>query len=91
MKAIVHSTGANTFFGKAADLVNKSEKRSHIHVVLKSIACFCIVFIFVGVVTELITQFAIRGKPCSGASPKQNAKAFIDELTLSFPPQNRIL
>jgi H+-transporting ATPase len=66
MKAIVHATGLSTFFGKAADLVNRSEKKSHIHLVLKSIAYFCIIFIAVGVVAELITQFAIRGKPCTG-------------------------
>ncbi len=68
MKAIVHATGLSTFFGKAADLVNRSEKKSHIHLVLKSIAYFCIIFIMVGVVAELITQFAIRGKPCTGVS-----------------------
>lgn len=66
MKAIVHATGLSTFFGKAADLVNRSEKKSHIHLVLKSIAYFCITFICIGVVAELITQFAIRGKPCTG-------------------------
>ncbi|ELR11003.1 plasmamembrane proton-efflux P-type ATPase [Acanthamoeba castellanii str. Neff] len=68
MKAIVHATGLSTFFGKAADLVNRSEKKSHIHLVLKSIAYFCIIFIMVGVVAELITQFAIRDKPCTGVS-----------------------
>lgn len=68
MKAIVHATGLNTFFGKAADLVNRSQKKSHIHLVLKSIAYFCITFIIIGVVAELITQFAIRGKPCTGTT-----------------------
>jgi H+-transporting ATPase len=65
MKAIVHGTGLNTFFGKAADLVNRSTKKSHIHLVLKSIGYFCICFIVVGVVTELIVQFGIRTKPCT--------------------------
>jgi H+-transporting ATPase len=67
MNAIVHATGTSTFFGKAADLVNKSTKKSHIHIVLKAIAYFCLTFIICGVVAELITEFGIRDKPCSGA------------------------
>jgi len=35
MKAVVHATGLNTFFGKAASLVQQSRKKSHIHLVLK--------------------------------------------------------
>lgn len=35
MHAVVHVTGANTFFGKAAKLVQQSQKKSHIGVVLK--------------------------------------------------------
>jgi H+-transporting ATPase len=66
MNAIVHATGTSTFFGKAADLVNKSTKKSHIHIVLKAIAYFCLAFIICGVVAELITEFGIRDKPCSG-------------------------
>jgi len=68
MNAIVHATGVNTFFGKAADLVNRSTKKSHIHFVLKSIAYFCLVFISIGVTAELITEFGIRGKPCTGTA-----------------------
>jgi H+-transporting ATPase len=66
MKAVVHATGLNTFFGKAASLVQQSRKKSHIHLVLKSIGYFCISFAIVGCIAELITQFAIRNKPCTG-------------------------
>jgi len=73
MNAIVHATGVNTFFGKAADLVNRSTKKSHIHFVLKSIAYFCLVFISIGVTAELITEFGIRGKPCTGVIDQECA------------------
>jgi H+-transporting ATPase len=66
MMAVVHATGLNTFFGKAAALVQSSHKKSHIHVILKAIGYFCILFVLAGCVAELITQFAIRGKPCTG-------------------------
>jgi H+-transporting ATPase len=66
MLAVVHATGVNTFFGKAASLVQSSKKKSHIHVILKAIGYFCILFVAAGCIAELITQFAIRGKSCTG-------------------------
>lgn len=35
MRAVVHATGPNTFFGKAAKLVQRAQKGSHIAVILK--------------------------------------------------------
>ncbi len=37
MTAVVHATGMNTFFGKAASLVETTQKRGHFHTVLTSI------------------------------------------------------
>lgn len=73
MMGVVHATGLNTFFGKAAALVQSSHKKSHIHVILKAIGYFCILFVAAGCIAELITQFAIRGKPCTGTPPPSSS------------------
>lgn len=66
-KALVYATGSKTFFGNAAKLISEAgDAESHIHVVLRSVAWFCISFIIVGVIIELCIQFGVRGKPCKG-------------------------
>ncbi len=35
MMAVVHATGMNTFYGSAAKTVAETQKKSHIHIVLK--------------------------------------------------------
>jgi len=66
-KALVYGTGTNTFFGNAAKLISEAgDHESHINVVLRAVAWFCISFILIGVILELIIQFGVRGKPCTG-------------------------
>jgi H+-transporting ATPase len=67
-KAVVHATGVHTFFGKAANLVQNSEKSGHFQTVLKAIGYFCISVIIVWVVIELIVQFGIRHNECVGVT-----------------------
>lgn len=66
-KALVYATGSHTFFGNAAKLIAEAgNSESHINVVLRSVAWFCITFIVIGVAIELAIQFGARGKPCKG-------------------------
>ena len=71
-KALVYGTGTNTFFGNAAKLISEAgDHESHINVVLRSVAWFCISFIVIGVIIELAIQFGARGKPCRGVAECQ--------------------
>eukprot|EP01088_Endostelium_zonatum_P010819 TRINITY_DN2443_c0_g1_i1.p1 TRINITY_DN2443_c0_g1~~TRINITY_DN2443_c0_g1_i1.p1 ORF type:complete len:1131 (+),score=360.04 TRINITY_DN2443_c0_g1_i1:260-3394(+) len=74
--ALVYATGTRTFFGKAVKLVSAASKKGHGHFqsILKKISFFCIAFIIVFVVAELIVQFAIRRKPCDGIDWQYNHK-----------------
>ena len=69
--AVVYATGAKTFFGKAAGLVQATEEQGHFQAVLKKIGYFCISFIIVWVAIELIVQFGVRQKPCLGVGEGQ--------------------
>lgn len=71
-KALVYGTGAHTFFGNAAKLISEAgDSESHINVVLRSVAWFCISFIVIGVAVELAIQFGARGKPCKAVNECQ--------------------
>ncbi|GAM17154.1 hypothetical protein SAMD00019534_003290 [Acytostelium subglobosum LB1] len=63
---VVTSTGVNTFFGRAANLVQETESHGHLQIVLRNIGVFCITFIVVWVIIELVVQFVARKAPCSG-------------------------
>jgi H+-transporting ATPase len=67
-KAIVHATGVNTFFGKAAALVEASENMGHFQSVLRKIGWFVISFIILFVILELAIEFGVRHATCSGTS-----------------------
>ncbi|KAH9713946.1 ATPase 10 plasma membrane-type [Citrus sinensis] len=50
----------HSFFGKAADLVDSTEVVGHFQQVLTSIGNFCICFITVGMILEIIVMFPIQ-------------------------------
>ncbi|KAK4791450.1 hypothetical protein SAY86_031863 [Trapa natans] len=60
IEAVVIATGLNTFFGKAAHLVDSTEVVGHFQKVLTSIGNFCICSIAVGMVLEIIVMFPIQ-------------------------------
>lgn len=71
-KALVYGTGSHTFFGNAAKLIAEAgDHESHINVVLRSVAWFCISAITIGVIIELSIQFGARGKPCKSVQECQ--------------------
>jgi len=51
---VVHSTGANTFFGRAASLVAETEEGGHLQEVLAAIGFFCIAYIIFWIVIVVI-------------------------------------
>lgn len=60
-EAIVISTGANTFFGRAAALVGQDDDSTgHLQKVLARIGLFCIVSIVIFVVLEIIILYAVH-------------------------------
>ncbi|KAL2327351.1 hypothetical protein Fmac_020778 [Flemingia macrophylla] len=60
IQAVVIATGVNTFFGKAAHLVDSTNNVGHFQMVLTSIGNFCICSIAVGMVIELIVMYPIQ-------------------------------
>ncbi|KAL9460650.1 hypothetical protein AB3S75_003783 [Citrus x aurantiifolia] len=60
IEAVVIATGVHSFFGKAADLVDSTEVVGHFQQVLTSIGNFCICFITVGMILEIIVMFPIQ-------------------------------
>nr|XP_043627822.1 ATPase 6, plasma membrane-type-like [Erigeron canadensis] len=60
IEAVVIATGINTFFGKAAHLVENTNQVGHFQQVLTAIGNFCICFIAVGLVIEAIVMFAFQ-------------------------------
>jgi len=66
IEMFVTKTGSNTFYGKAAKLIEESEEEGHFQKVLRSIGFFCISFIIVFVFIELMVDFVGRKKPCTG-------------------------
>ncbi|GAM19113.1 hypothetical protein SAMD00019534_022880 [Acytostelium subglobosum LB1] len=63
---VVTATGINTFFGRAANLVQETESHGHLQIVLRNIGLFCIIFIAIWVVVELLVQFIGRKAQCVG-------------------------
>uniref|UniRef100_A0A0D9VQD9 Plasma membrane ATPase n=1 Tax=Leersia perrieri TaxID=77586 RepID=A0A0D9VQD9_9ORYZ len=60
IEAVVIATGMNSFFGKAAHLVDSTEVVGHFQKVLTSIGNFCICSIAIGVIVEVIIMFPIQ-------------------------------
>ncbi|XP_077240858.1 ATPase 10, plasma membrane-type-like [Tasmannia lanceolata] len=60
IEAVVIATGVNSFFGKAAHLVDSTEVVGHFQQVLTAIGNFCICSIAVGMVLEIIVMFAVQ-------------------------------
>ncbi|KAK6911783.1 hypothetical protein RJ641_023876, partial [Dillenia turbinata] len=60
IEAVVIATGVNTFFGKAAHLVDSTEVIGHFQKVLTAIGNFCICSIAVGMILEIIVMFPIQ-------------------------------
>ncbi|KAK4267113.1 hypothetical protein QN277_023942 [Acacia crassicarpa] len=60
IEAVVIATGVQTFFGKAAHLVDSTEVVGHFQKVLTAIGNFCICSIAVGMVLEIIVMFPIQ-------------------------------
>ncbi|KAK9101664.1 hypothetical protein Scep_025094 [Stephania cephalantha] len=63
IEAVVIATGAYSFFGKAAHLVDSTEVVGHFQKVLTSIGNFCICSIAVGMILEIIVMFPIQHRP----------------------------
>eukprot|EP00122_Pirum_gemmata_P017613 Pgem_evm1s16500 len=63
--ALVYATGAETFFGKAAALIDGTESTGHLQTVMTTIGAVCIVTILVWVVIELGVQFGGRNLTCA--------------------------
>ena len=72
-KALVYGTGTNTFFGKAASLINEAgEQKGHLQQVMTTIGFTCVGTIAVWVAIELIVQFGVyrhECKPGAGGCP----------------------
>lgn len=63
--AIVIRTGKDTVFGKTAKLTAGAKNEGQFAKILAQVGWFCISFIAVGVVIELIVQFGVRRYPCT--------------------------
>ncbi|CAI9113909.1 OLC1v1014614C2 [Oldenlandia corymbosa var. corymbosa] len=60
IEAIVIATGINTFFGKAAHLVDSTNQVGHFQKVLTAIGNFCICSIAVGLIIEIVVMYPIQ-------------------------------
>ncbi|KAK1274335.1 ATPase 10, plasma membrane-type [Acorus gramineus] len=60
IEAVVIATGVNSFFGRAAHLVDTTEVVGHFQKVLTAIGNFCICSIAVGLILEIIVMFPIQ-------------------------------
>ncbi|KAL5583340.1 hypothetical protein UlMin_015782 [Ulmus minor] len=60
IEAVVIATGVNSFFGKAAHLVDSTEVVGHFQQVLTAIGNFCICSIAVGMILEIIIMFPVQ-------------------------------
>ncbi|KAK9742743.1 hypothetical protein RND81_03G194700 [Saponaria officinalis] len=61
--AVVIATGINTFFGKAAHLVESTTHVGHFQKVLTAIGNFCICSIAVGMIIEIIVIYGLHLRP----------------------------
>ena len=62
-EAAVTATGPNTFFGRAAGLVDTAETSSHFQQLLTAIGGFCIVYILVFLIVLVVTMYAAMNYP----------------------------
>ncbi|XP_041998358.1 plasma membrane ATPase 4-like isoform X2 [Salvia splendens] len=60
IEAVVIATGINTFFGKAAHLVDSTQNVGHFQKVLTAIGNFCICSIAVGIIVEIVVMYPIQ-------------------------------
>ncbi|KAG6424502.1 hypothetical protein SASPL_114920 [Salvia splendens] len=60
IEAVVIATGINSFFGKAAHLVDSTQNVGHFQKVLTAIGNFCICSIAVGIVIEIVVMYPIQ-------------------------------
>ncbi|KAL2554885.1 ATPase 6 [Forsythia ovata] len=60
IEAVVIATGINTFFGKAAHLVDSTHSVGHFQKVLTAIGNFCICSIAVGIIIEIVVMYPIQ-------------------------------
>ncbi|KAJ6961690.1 plasma membrane ATPase 4-like [Populus alba x Populus x berolinensis] len=60
IEAVVIATGVHSFFGKAAHLVDSTNKVGHFQKVLISIGNFCIISIVVGIIIEALVMWPIQ-------------------------------
>ncbi|GAA0174080.1 primary active transporter [Lithospermum erythrorhizon] len=60
IEAVVIATGINTFFGKAAHLVDSTNNVGHFQQVLTAIGNFCICSIAIGIVIEIVVMYPIQ-------------------------------
>eukprot|EP00873_Tetraselmis_striata_P002602 jgi/Tetstr1/422866/TSEL_013657.t1 len=68
-KALVYGTGANTFFGKAAALINDAgEQSGHLQQVMTTIGFACVATIALWVAIELGVQFGYYNHQCHGGA-----------------------
>jgi H+-transporting ATPase len=58
--AVVVATGMNTFFGKAAHLVNQTESTSHLQAIVSAIGLYCMAWIGTFVLLLIVTQWPIH-------------------------------
>ncbi|KAJ1376970.1 P-type ATPase [Sesbania bispinosa] len=60
IEAVVIATGINTFFGKAAHLVDSTNQVGHFQKVLTAIGNFCICSIAIGMIVEIVVMYPIQ-------------------------------
>ncbi|CAK9882633.1 unnamed protein product [Sphagnum jensenii] len=60
LEALVIATGVDTFFGKAAHLVDTTHHTGHFQQVLTRIGNFCIFTIAIGIIIEIIVMYPIQ-------------------------------
>ncbi|CAI9766157.1 unnamed protein product [Fraxinus pennsylvanica] len=60
IEAVVIATGINTFFGKAAHLVDSTHSVGHFQKVLTAIGNFCICSIALGIIIEIVVMYPIQ-------------------------------
>ncbi|KAL8152478.1 hypothetical protein V2J09_010238 [Rumex salicifolius] len=60
IEVVVIATGGNTFFGKAAHLVDNTGQAGHFQKVLTTIGNFCICTIAMGMLVEIIVMYPIQ-------------------------------
>lgn len=63
---VVYATGMNTFFGRAAALLNESNNVANLQKIMTRIGGFCLITIGVWIIIELAVQFGHYNHACYG-------------------------